>query len=234
MTGTIRFMAVLCSAILLFVTAAHARTDTVIEIVNVNCGGHQWVPESTVTARGNPSDRGVAPVAYPGTTWSDGFGWNRDRLKNSENQGTSVGFHVTKDTGIAQDWRENELSLLIGGGSTHGKSNLLEINGPDRFHRYDLYLPSQDNYGRKTGGSFSTTNVSDAGTNTLVSTGTNLNGATWVERENYVVFRNIVPSEEGIISIRFKGTLNGFQLVRKEPRPPTTTITRCGCSATSC
>ena len=67
-----------------------------------------------------------------------------------------------------------------------------------------------------------------------MSTGTNLNGATWVEGEDYVVFRNIVPSEEGGISVTFNGTLNGFQLVRKEPRPPTTTsLARTAGSASS-
>jgi len=40
-----------------------------------------------------------------------------------------------------------------------------------------------------TRGEFSISNRSDAGTNTLISTGKNLNGATWVKGENYVVFK---------------------------------------------
>jgi len=213
----------LCSAVTLFVTTAQLHAERVIEVINVNCGGHKWVAESTMTGRANPADRGVAPVAYRGSIWSDGFGWNRDRLRNSENKVTAVSFHVTRDTGFAQDWRANKLSFLIGGWTTGGKSKSLEIAGLDKFHRYDIHLPSQDNYGRNKGGSFTTTNVSDAGTNTLVSTGKNLNGATWVEGEDYVIFRNSVPAADGTISISFNGTLNGFQLVRKEPRPSTTT-----------
>ena len=225
MKRNIRSLAVLCGAIALFVAGAQVRAaEKVIEVVNVNCGGHKWEPVSTMKGRPNPTDRAVAPVAYPGSTWSDGFGWNRDRLKNSENKTTAVSFHVTRhpNTGFAQDWKANKLALLKGGWIVQREAQPLEISGLDIFHKYDLYLPSQDSYGRNRGGSFSTTNVSDTGTKTLVSTGKNLNGATWVEGENYVVFRNVAPSKQGGISIHYKGILNGFQLVRKEPRPPTT------------
>ena len=142
MNRNIRSMVVLCSAIMLFVTAAQVRAEKVIEVVNVNCGGHKAEPESSMNGRANPADRAVAPAAYPGSTWSDGFGWNRDRLKNSEKKATAVNFHVTMDTGFGQNWKANELNLLKGGWVTQGKSKSLEISGLDRFHRYDLYLPS--------------------------------------------------------------------------------------------
>ncbi|MCF7731378.1 MAG: hypothetical protein K9N23_06815 [Akkermansiaceae bacterium] len=204
-----------------FVTSYCANAAEVIEVINVNCGGHAWEPESTMKGRANPTDCGVAPVAYPGVVWSEGFGWNRTKLKNSEGKPTTVSFHVTTDVGCAQDWRNNKLALLIGGWH-HANKTPLDISGLDKFNKYDLYLPSQDDYGRNKGGAFSISNISDAGTNTLISTGKNLNGTTWVEGEDYVVFRNIVPSEEGGIHINFTGTLNGFQLVRFDPRKPTT------------
>ena len=194
----------------------------VIEVINVNCGGHAWEPESTMKGRANPTDRGVAPVAYRGVIWSEGFGWNRTKLKNSEDKPTTVGFHVDTIVGCAQDWRNNKLTLLIGGWHDANKTPL-DISGLDKFNRYDLYLPSQDDYGRNKGGEFTISNVSDAGTNTLISTGKNLNGATWVEGEDYVVFKNIAPSDEGGIHLNFSGTLNGFQLVKFDPRKPSTT-----------
>jgi hypothetical protein len=117
-----------------------------------------------MTGRANPKDRGAAPVAYPGTTWSDGFGWNRDRLKNSEGKPTSVGFFASPGTGIAQGWNDNELNLLKGGWDTHGKMQSLEISGLNKFQRYDLYLPSQHRYSKKVGGTFTTPNASDSGT----------------------------------------------------------------------
>ncbi|MCX6877429.1 MAG: Ig-like domain repeat protein [Verrucomicrobia bacterium] len=204
-----------------FVTSYCAKAAEAVEVINVNCGGHAWEPESTMKGRANPTDRGVAPVAYPGVIWSEGFGWNRTKLKNSEDKPTTVGFHVDTAVGCAQDWRNNKLTLLIGGWHDANKTPL-DISGLDKFNRYDLYLPSQDDYGRNKGGEFSISNRSDAGTNTLISTGKNLNGATWVEGEDYVVFKNIVPSDEGGIHVNFTGTLNGFQLVRFDPRKPTT------------
>jgi len=66
MRRSIRFPAMLCSAILLFGTDRYAHAEKVVEIVNVNCGGHQWEPESTMTGRANPKDRGAAPVAGTG------------------------------------------------------------------------------------------------------------------------------------------------------------------------
>ncbi len=218
-------MAVLCSAIMLFVTGQCAHAEAVVEVVNVNCGHNRKnLPngDGSMNGRANPADRGVAPFAYPGSTWADGMGGAGARLKNSENNATVVSFSITKGAYAADDWVANSQSLLKGGWVTQ-KSIVLEISGLDKANKYDLYLASQDSYGRKNGGSFTTANSSDVGDKTLVSTGRNLHGATWVEGENYVVFRNLVPSAAGTISITFKGALNGFQLVRKEPRPATTT-----------
>jgi len=103
--------------------------------------------------RANPTDRGVAHVAYRGVIWSKGFGWNRTKLKNSEDKPTTVGFHVDTVVGCAQDWRNNKLTLLIGGWHDANKTPL-DISGLDKFNTYDLYLPSQDDYGRNKGGVF--------------------------------------------------------------------------------
>ncbi len=223
MEKTICPLGMLCAVFVLLAGSAQwVAAEKCVEVINVNCGGHGHTPEpmSAMKGRANPENLGVAPCAYPGVHWSDGFGWSRDRLKNSEGMATTVSFHVTPETGMAQDWRSNKLALLIGG--WHGGNQTpLDISGLDPFNRYDLYLASQDDYGRNKGGSFTTTNVSDAGTTTLVSTGKNLNGATWVEGENYVVFKNIAPSKEGGIRVHFTGTLNGFQLARFDPRAPT-------------
>lgn len=220
-----RFIMSCGMAALLLVTGQFAHAAAVVEVVNVNCGHNRKnLPngDGSMDGRANAADRGVAPAAYPGSTWTDGMGGAGARLKNSENNATGVGFRITDGAYAADDWVANVQSMLKGGWVTQ-KSIVLEIDGLDKANIYYLYLASQDSYGRNNGGSFTTANVSDAGTKTLVSTGRNLNGATWVEGEDYVVFKNIVPTAAGTISITFSGALNGFQLVRKEPRQATTT-----------
>jgi len=145
MIRNIRSLVVLCGAIMLFVAGAQvSAAEKVIEVVNVNCGAHLGQPKkaplSAMNGRANPSDGGAAPAAYRGVTWSEGFGWNRNRLRNSEKKCTTVSFHVDRTTGFAQDWLANKLPLLRGGWIAHKGPHPLEISGLDRFHRYDLYL----------------------------------------------------------------------------------------------
>lgn len=227
-----RFMVVLSSALMLFVSGQCAQAATRVEVVNVNCGHKQENlanGDGSMNGRANATDRGVAPVAYPGTTWNDGMGGSGARLKNSENNATAVSFRISDGTYAAADWSANGQPMLKGGW-TRPEKILLEIDGLDTVNRYDLYLASQDSFGRNCGGSFTTSNTSDAGDKTCVSTGKNLNGATWVEGEDYVAFKNITPATGGTIRISVKpgpaggsATLNGFQLVRFETRQPTTT-----------
>jgi len=217
---------------MLFVSGQCAHAAALVEVVNVNCGHKRENlanGDGSMNGRANATDRGVAPVAYPGTAWNDGMGGSGARLKNSESIATAVSFRISDGTYSADDWSANGQPMLKGGW-TRPEKMLLEINGLDTVNRYDLYLASQDSFGRNCGGSFTTSSISDAGDKTFVSTGKNLNGATWVEGEDFVVFKNITPATGGTIRIIVKpgpaggaATLNGFQLVRLEPRQPTTT-----------
>ncbi|MCF7732535.1 MAG: Ig-like domain repeat protein [Akkermansiaceae bacterium] len=227
-----RSLALLSSALLLFVSGQCARAATLVEVVNVNCGHKRENlanGDGAMNGRANAADRGVAPVAYPGSTWNDGLGGAGARLRNSVNNATAVSFRISDGTYSADDWVANNEPMLKGGWTRPDKI-LLEINGLDHINRYHLYLASQDSFGRNCGGSFTTSNTSDAGDNILVSTGKNPNGATWVEGEDYVAIKNITPAAGGTIRITVtpgpgggSATLNGFQLVRIEPRSPTTT-----------
>ena len=227
-----RFMALLSRALMLVVSGQCVLAAALVEVVNVNCGHKRenlTNGDGSMNGRANAADRNVAPVAYPGSTWNDGLGGAGARLRNSENNATAVSFRISDGTYSADDWVANSQPMLKGGWTRPGEM-LLEINGLDKVNRYDLYLASQDSFGRNCGGSFTTSNISDAGDKTFVSTGKNPNGATWVEGEDYVVFKNIAPAAGGTIRISVKpgpaggsATLNGFQLVRIEPRAPTTT-----------
>ena len=120
---------------------------------------------------------------------------------------------------------------MLKGGWTRPGEMLLEINGLDTLNRYDLYLASQDSFGRNSGGTFTTSNITDAADKSLTCSGKNLNGASWVEGEDFVVFKNITPAPGGTICVTVKpgpaggsATLNGFQLVRNEPRAAATPV----------
>ncbi len=225
-------MALLGSALMLFVSAQRGHAAALVEVVNVNCGHKRENlanGDSSMNGRANAADRGVAPVAYPGLTWNDGMGGVGARLRNSVNNATAVSFRISDGTYSADDWTANGQHMLKGGW-TRPAEMLLEIHGLDPVNRYDLYLASQDSFGRNSGGSFTTSNSSDAGDKSLTSSGKNLNGATWVEGEDFVVFKNITPAPGGSIRVTAKpgpvggsATLNGFQLVRNEPRAATTT-----------
>ena len=206
MRRNIRSAVLLTSALMLFVSGQCAHAAALVEVVNVNCGHKRENlanGDGSMNGRANATDRGVAPVAYSGTTWNDGMGGSGARLKNSENNATAVSFRISDGTYSADDWSANGQPMLKGGW-TRPEKILLEINGLDIGNRYDLYLASQDSFGRNCGGSFTTSNTSDAGDKTFVSTGKNLNGATWVEGEDYVAFKNITPATGGTIRIIVK------------------------------
>jgi len=111
-------MAWLGSALLLFVSAQRAHAVALVEVVNVNCGHKRENlanGDSSMNGRANATDRGVAPVAYPGSTWNDGMGGVGARLRNSVNNATAVSFRISDGTYSADDWTANGQHMLKGG-----------------------------------------------------------------------------------------------------------------------
>ena len=144
-------------------------------------------------------------------------------LKNAQNETTTVDF--TTDLDAMWPWGSPDLVMLTSGAfhwvpTTPGE---MIFSGLTAGVKYDLYIASfhpNENGGRIL---LSTTNpTTTEGTQVVDNGGPGGNDVTWVEGENYVVFENVAPHDNGEIIITLgsdwdtdntkRAYVSGFQL----------------------
>jgi len=161
----------------------------------------------------------ISPLAYTGTTWTEGNSGEFSNIPDSnDDAGSTVGFTVTSDNSSNGG---SSAGTAITQATIFGNPNdlTLTITGLDDSKTYNIYLVSA--YDGGYGGSF-TIGSSPA----KVSAGDS-GDTDFVAGQNYVEFTNITPSSNQIVINETAGgtyggyaMLNGFQL-QVAPEPST-------------
>ena len=165
---------------------------------------------------------------------------NGTNLVDTAGVATTVGFkfHMPGN----DPWGSPTLQMLATGLFNSGWSDWgqCEITGLTADNTYTLFIASaRINDNERSKGTFRTTNTADNQTADVdcssgygSNSGGPRNGDTWVEGNNYVVFRNVVADTNGKILFTANENcaphlvINGFQLVAAgSPTPPATPLT---------
>ena len=174
----------------------------------------------------------VGPAGGAGTTWNRA--WDTTGLTDmldSDGAATTVDF--THGAGNGDPWG-GDLTMLVAGRFAWGATDMhdLVISGLDDGLKYDLYIASYYNNEDGSHGTWTIDTSVMSFDNGIVG-GSGGNSTTWVEGNNYVVFKDIVPVN-GTITATGLGTVNaestdqrcmlsGFQIA-EVPEPATMSL----------
>ncbi len=174
----------------------------------------------------------VGPGGGLGTVWNTIGAISASNLLNSSGTATTVGF-TSSNISLLGPWGAPTLKMLNNGLANFGtgpdNSQQLVINGLDPAKTYDLYIASGNLLGTQLhNGEWTMTNVTTTAPTTQACGNTTApNGSTWVENNNYVLFRSVVPDGAGNITVNGRSIfvsgfdcrlpLSGFQLVESAP-----------------
>ena len=155
-------------------------------------------------------------------------GGNNGALWDSAGLPTTIGVTYTTDSPGLDEWGNPTLQLIRDGlrnfPNASATGETLSITNLPAGRKYDVYIASANaSGGESSDGVFSTTNTTTTvGGQPCVNTG-NVNGTTWVQTNNYVLFANVVPDVTGKITIlgtntpTFRLPVNGVQVVDVGP-----------------
>jgi len=175
----------------------------------------------------------VGPAGGLGDTWNTFTSVSASALLNNAGAATGVGYTSGGSSwGGPDSWGSPAIVML-----TQGLRNLdvgvansqyLTIsNLPNR--RYNVFIASENNSDAgASSGVWSTSNTTTTVGGQSVSDTAGVNGSTWVQGVNYVLFENVVPNGSGNITLSGHSVpttqhsdarlpLNGFQLVDAGP-----------------
>jgi len=177
----------------------------------------------------------VGPAGGLGETWNQLAATSTSGLLDSVGLPISVGY-TSSNLGGPDQWGGPSLVLLQQGlrnfDTGAGNSQQFVITGLKVGKKYDLWIASANlDNGQRHNGVWSTSNgTSTPGNHACGNTG-GLNGDTWVEGNNYVLFKDVAPDESGRITVDGRSIfvagfdcrlpLSGFQL---EELPPKGTV----------
>ncbi len=183
-----------------------------------------------VNFTGTARDGLEGPSGGGGGTWNqfdDGLnslaGGTSTALENNAGSATPNGFSLSGYNGL-DNWGNPSLQLIRDGkrifSTAAGQLGTLVINNLPTDRKYNVYIASANASGGETSaGAFWTTNATTtSGPQPCVNTGA-VNGSTWQQGNNYVLFANVVPDASGNITITgtnsggFRSPINGFQVL---------------------
>ena len=222
-TRTRRLVFVLAIAVTMLVAAPVASAAT----INMNI---RWSGSTTQSPL-------VGPAGGLGETWNNfQTNANQSALLDSTGAPTSVGYTTNLGGPDRWGWPPN-LELILDGlrnfDTSSTNSQQFTFNGLTVGAQYDVYLASANlNSGQRHSGDWWTPNTTDTVGPQTSSNIAGINGTTWEEGNNYVLFENVVADTVG--KIVFNGhsntkaevgfdprlPLNGFQLVEDTSVPP--------------
>jgi len=147
----------------------------------------------------------VGPGGGLGAVWNTKSASSATNLLHASGPPTTVGYTST-NLGGPDEWGTPSLVMLQQGlrnfDTSPTNSQQLVINGLDPAKTYDLYIASANMLsGQRHNGVWSTTNTTTTPGDHPCGNTTDLNGTTWVEGNNYVVFRAVVPDGSGNITV---------------------------------
>ena len=189
----------------------------------------------------NVNFTGTARTGLGGPRGDSGESWNQlnvsfnslaggsnGALWDSAGVPTTIGVsYITDSTGLDQ-WGNPALQLIRDGlrnfPTASATGETLSITNLPAGRKYDVYIASANaSGGESSDGVFSTTNTTTTvGDQPCVNTGV-VNGTTWEQGNNYVLFANVVPDGTGTITmlgtntIGFRLPVNGVQVVDVGP-----------------
>ncbi|MCX6880825.1 MAG: hypothetical protein NTW21_44545 [Verrucomicrobia bacterium] len=202
------------------VTANELPPNPVTINLAYNNSGMNGVPSYSSPEKGSASS--VAPLLYQGSAWNDGGNGTAAVSGLKDSTGTDTGLGVTRylrPHDIGGGWNGLGNNKLVNAGLMTGSwwdglyatfNDIFSISGLDKTHSYTLALVLQDNTESKD------TTFRYGALEKQVNNG---GGETnWVQSRNYALFENIVPIDNGNITIQSKvnsdwAPLNGWQLM---------------------
>ncbi|MEI6655685.1 MAG: MBG domain-containing protein [Verrucomicrobiota bacterium] len=166
------------------------------------------------------------PAGGLGETWNTTNQASTSSLRDSGSALGSVGFTST-NLGGPDQWSNPSLAMLRQGlrnfDTAAANSQQFGVNGLDPARTYDLYIASANLSSQRHNGVWSTANTTTTPGDHPCGNTDAANGNTWVEANNYVLFKAVEPDASGHItvsghSIAVSGydcrlPVNGFQLV---------------------
>jgi autotransporter-associated beta strand protein len=174
------------------------------------------------------------PIGGLGTVWNTKATSSATNLLHASGPPTTVGYTST-NLGGPDEWGTPSLVMLQQGlrnfDTSPTNSQQLVINGLSSETTYDLYIASANIGGQRHNGVWSTTNTTTTPGDHPCGNTDIANGSTWVEGNNYVVFRAVVPDGSGRITVNGRSIavpgfdcrlpMSGFQLVESSGSGPT-------------
>jgi hypothetical protein len=166
------------------------------------------------------------PGGGSGETWNTTNQTSASSLRDSGSALGSVGFTST-NMGGPDEWGSPSLAMLRQGlrnfDTAATNSQQFVVNGLDSTRTYDLYIASANLSSQRHNGVWATTNTTSTPGDHPCGNTAVANGTTWVEGNNYVVFKEVVPDAGGRITVNGHSIsvagfdcrlpVSGFQLV---------------------
>jgi hypothetical protein len=172
------------------------------------------------------------PIGGLDAVWNTKAATSATNLLHASGPATTVGFSSSGTAwGGPDQWAAPSLGMLQQGlrnfDTSAGNSQQLVIDGLNPERTYDLYLASGNLSAQRHNGVWATTNPTTTPGDHPCGNTADPNGSTWVEGNNYVVFRAVVPDGSGRITVNGRSIavpafdcrlpLSGFQLVEAVP-----------------